>query len=116
MTRYYRPDVTNILDHWPPTLSDLADGFALVEGQNTRVERIQMSEGDLNAINFEGQMHMTESMVQALWGAVVDTDKVRTGYLRRMRMAPQEDGKILLTGERAEDTGTRYRVRILRKG
>ena len=116
MTRYYRPNVTNVLDHWPPTLTDLADAFALVEAQNTRVERIQMSEGDLNAINFEAQMRQHESMQRSLWAAVIDTDKVRTGYLRQMRKVPQEDGSILLTGERAEDTGARYRVRILRKG
>lgn len=116
MTRYYRPDATTVLDHWPPTLSDLADAFALVEKQNTRVEWIQMSEGDLNSINFEAQMHQHESMLRSLWGAAIDTDKVRTGYLRQMRKVPQEDGKILLTGERAEDTGARYRVRILRKG
>jgi hypothetical protein len=116
MTRYYRPDATNVLDHWPPTLSDLADAFALVEAQNTRVETIRMSKGDLNAINFEAQMHQHENLVQSLWGAEVYTDKIRTGFGRGMRNVPQEDGSILLIGERAEVTGARYRVRISRRG
>ena len=52
------------LDHWPPTLSDIADGFALIEKVGDRVVTLDLAQVPLSVYGDE-----IDDEAGALWGA-----------------------------------------------
>lgn len=59
---------TLYLDHWPPSLSDLSDGFALIEAQDERVVIVGLNPVDSDQYRLDEK---TKEWVQdnSLWGA-----------------------------------------------
>ena len=95
------------ITHWPPTLSDIADGFALIEEHDTRVESILISKQDFNNMNWESQLDprttRDDPTAGSVWAASVNIGEV-----------PSTTRELILVGELPTDYegGEQQSVRI----
>lgn len=71
------------IGHWPPTLSDLADGFREIEAGEVMVTKVTMSSETFGAINFEGYLdRMGDEAQPGVWGAFIIVDDSLTQEVR----------------------------------
>lgn len=62
------PPKTLYLDHWPPTVAEIADGFALIEKMSERVEKTTLRLRDLLTSHAEPLIDDRGNGVFHLWG------------------------------------------------
>lgn len=98
MTKVSTPDISLVLNRWPPTLEDLRAAFESAE-EWSKVSKVVLNEGDFDDIDFQGCLGRKGDNA-VLWGATLS-------------VVDQSFGSVHITTNRVKKRGPKYGDSVL---
>ncbi len=93
MTKVPTPDISLVLNRWPPTIEDLRAAFETAE-EWSKVSNVVLNEGDFEEIDFHGCV-IRKGRNTSLWGATLS-------------VVDDSFGSVHITTDRVKKRGPKY--------